>query len=215
MSSRRPPPADQGTPDSEQALRAELRRSARPCLLTGGQTGVDTAAARAGLRAGLPVHLVFPLGLRQEDGPLTSARRSQLNGATLHELSNPEFRYRTWTCVYLSDAVILIDPAGGDGCQETSRAADHLARPLLDLTAGLQLLQPERPISRLAHPKPLTAWLERTRPAVLMVAGCRASVLADQGLGAGLDLQLNALAAVISAAFADLLSPQAEHPSRR
>ena len=42
-------------------------------MLTGGQTGVDTAAARAALAAGLPVHLVFPCGFRQEDGPLTRA----------------------------------------------------------------------------------------------------------------------------------------------
>ena len=52
----------------------------------------------------------------------------------LHELASPDFRQRTWTCVYLTDAVILLDPAGGDGCQETIRAADHLGRPLLDLT---------------------------------------------------------------------------------
>lgn len=215
MSSRHPPRTDQGISDSEQTLRAELRRSANPCVLTGGQTGVDTVAALAALRAGLPVHLVFPLGFRQEDGPLPSDRRRALHGATLHELTSPEFRYRTWTCVYLSDAVILIDPAGGDGCQETIRAADRLARPLLDLTAGLQLLQPERPVSRLARPDQVTAWLERTRPAVLMVAGCRASVLADQGVGVGLDRQLDALLAVISATFVERLSPQAGRPSRR
>lgn len=215
MSSRRPRPADQGTPGSEQTLRAELRRSPHPCVLTGGQTGVDIAAALAGLRAGLPVHLVFPLGYRQEGGPLPSDLRRALHGACLHELTSPEFRYRTWTCAYLSDAVILIDPAGGDGCQETIRAAARLARPLLDLTAGLQLLQPERPVSRLARPERITAWLERTRPSILMVAGCRASVLADHGAGVGLDRQLDALLAVISATFAERLSPPAVHPSRR
>lgn len=104
------------------------------CVLTGGQTGVDTLAAQSALRAGLAVHLVFPLGFRQEDGPLTPARRAELSGAILHELASPDFRLRTWTCAYLSDAIILLDPAGGDGCRETIRAATHLGRPLLNLS---------------------------------------------------------------------------------
>ena len=102
-------------------------------MLTGGQTGVDTAAARAALSAGLPVHLIFPRGLRQEDGPITADRRRGLRGAVLHELASGEFRHRTRTCVYLADAVILIDPAGGEGCRETQRAARDLGRPLLTL----------------------------------------------------------------------------------
>ena len=100
-------------------------------VLTGGQTGVDTYAALAALRTGLPVHLVYPSGYRQEDGPLTAARRRRLAGAWLHELGSASFRYRTWTCVYLADAVILLDPAGGSGCRETLRAARKLGRPLL------------------------------------------------------------------------------------
>src|SRR5260221_12721749 len=106
-------------------------------VLTGGQTGVDTAAARAALVAGLVVHVVFPCGYRQEDGPITPAGRRALRGAVLHELASPEFGDRTWTCVALADAVILIDPAGGDGCQETIRAAEQLGRPLLNLPARL------------------------------------------------------------------------------
>jgi predicted Rossmann fold nucleotide-binding protein DprA/Smf involved in DNA uptake len=57
------------------SLRRDVRASAGLTIVTGGQTGVDTFAALAALRAGLPVHLIFPAGLRQEDGSLTPSRR--------------------------------------------------------------------------------------------------------------------------------------------
>ena len=170
---------DAGRPDpespaagiaAEHDLRATLRRGPGISLLTGGQTGVDTAAALAALGADLPVHLVFPRGLRQEDGPITPARRRALRGAVLHELPSDDFRDRTRTCVSLSDAVILIDPAGGAGCRETERAARDLGRPLLALVgpgAGAP-----------AGPDEVAGWIERTQPRVLMLAGCRGSLLA-------------------------------------
>src|ERR1700685_74263 len=116
-------------PWEQPSLREHIARAqAGRCVLTGGPTGGDTLAPRSALRAGLAVHLVFPLGLRQEDGPFMPIRQVELSGATLHELASPDFRLRTWTCAYLSDAIILLDPAGGDGCQETVRAASHLGR---------------------------------------------------------------------------------------
>jgi hypothetical protein len=153
----------------ERHLRALVRSEPGLIVLTGGQTGVDTYAAVAALQAGLPVHQVFPAGYRQEDGELTAARRRQLGGAVLHELSSASFQYRTWTCAYLADVVVLLDPAGGTGCAETVRAARQLGRPLL------------RPA-----PGELTAddaadWLAETAARVLMVAGCRASLLASAG----------------------------------
>jgi Circularly permutated YpsA SLOG family len=141
-------------------------------VLTGGQTGVDTWAAQAALRAGLAVQLIFPAGYRQEDGRLTPARRRQLTGATMHELRSASFRYRTWTSVYLSDAVVLLDPAGGVGCRETGLAARRLSRPLLTPESGVSVAA-------------VDAWLAESDCRVLMVAGCRASVLAQAGAGAG------------------------------
>ncbi len=165
-------------PDIEARLRRDLRASEGITIVTGGQTGVDTYAAQTALQAGLPVHLIFPAGLRQEDGGLTRSRRDQLAGAILHELPDASFRYRTWTCAYVSDAVLLLDPAGGSGCQETARAARQLGRPLL------------RP-----SPSQLTAelaagWLADTCARVVLVAGCRASLLARAGESDGLRTQL-------------------------
>ena len=162
----------------EQELRVQIRAALGLTVLTGGQTGVDTYAALAALRVGLRVHLVYPQGYRQEDGALTPARRRRLSGAVLHELGSASFRYRTWTCVYLADVVVLLDPAGGSGCQETVRAARKLGRPLLAPEPGS--LSAEQ----------IADWLASTRAHVLMVAGCRASVLASKGKGRGLRTDL-------------------------
>jgi hypothetical protein len=166
-------------PSAEASLRRDVHAGAGLTIVTGGQTGIDTYGALAALAAGLPVHLIFPAGLRQEDGGLTPLRREELVGAILHELPDPSFRYRTWTCVYVSDAVLLLDPAGGSGCQETARAARELGRPLLrpepgSLTAGLA-----------------ASWLAETGARVLLVAGCRASLLARAGRGGDLRTQLS------------------------
>ena len=162
---------------------AQLHRLVREApgltVLTGGQTGVDTYAAQAAGRAGLSVHLVFPRGLRQEDGVLTPARRRRLAGAAVHELSAPSFRYRTWTCAYLADAVLLLDPAGGAGCRETAQAARLLGRPLLHVTQPGQLTAAR-----------LTDWLAGADARVLLVAGCRASVLARAAKGSGVRADL-------------------------
>jgi hypothetical protein len=123
----------------------------------------------AALRTGLAVQVVFPRGLRQEDGGLTATRRRQFAGAAVHELGSASFRYRTWTCAYLADVVLLLDPAGGSGCRETARAAHKLGRPLLG-PAGL-----DRPLATAVED-----WLALADARVLMVAGCRASVLARQ-----------------------------------
>jgi uncharacterized iron-regulated membrane protein len=165
----------------DRELRQVMRPAAGLAVLTGGQTGVDTEAALAALSAGLVTHLVFPRGYRQEDGPLSQARRQALRGAASYELSLPEFRYRTWTCVYLADAVILLDPAGGEGCQQTRLAARSIGRPLLESPASLDTGR-------------LLGWLRRTRARTLMVAGCRGSQLATVGLAAQVRLDVTVIA---------------------
>jgi len=167
----------------EQSLRGLVRAAPGLTVLTGGQTGVDTYAAVAALHAGLTVHLVLPSGYRQEDGPLTPARRRRFAGAILNELPSDSFRYRTWTCAYLADAVLLLDPAGGSGCRETARAATRLGRPLLISRSGALTAEQT------------TAWLADAGTRVFMVAGCRASVLASKGKGRGLRTELAAIMA--------------------
>ena len=164
------------------ALRAELRQTPGICVLTGGQTGADTIAAVAALRAGLPVHLLFPSGFRQEDGPITAERRHELHGAVFHELATAGFRERTWACVGLADAVVLVDPAGGDGCRETVVAARELGRPLLAMSEARGWGGGSAAVGRRPAPAddPAT-WLDRTGARVLMVAGCRGSLLAAAG----------------------------------
>jgi hypothetical protein len=158
---------------TERHLRQVVRSEPGLTVLTGGQTGVDTYAALAAARAGLLVHLVFPAGYRQEDGRLTAVRRRQLSGAVLHELCSASFRYRTWTCVYIADAVVLLDPAGGAGCRETVRAARKVGRPLLSLKSG-EVTAPQT-----------ADWLAETGARILMVAGCRGSLLASKGKARG------------------------------
>jgi hypothetical protein len=169
-----------GAAVAESALRQQVRSAAGLIIVTGGQTGVDTYAAHAALHAGLPVRVIFPAGLRQEDGGLTAARRRRLRGAELHELTSASFRYRTWTCVYVSDAVLLLDPAGGSGCRETLRAARSLGRPLFAPDPGSLTCETA------------AAWLAETAARVVLVAGCRSSVLGRRGKGQGLRTQLAA-----------------------
>ena len=164
------------------ALRAGLHSTQGLRVLTGGQTGVDTIAAVAALRAGLPVHMLFPRGFRQEDGPLTDERRRELDGAELHELASAEFRDRTRACVGGSDAVVLIDPAGGDGCRETAVAARELGRPLLVTTGPPGAGGGSGPGGRgPAEAAEVAAWLAETGARVLMIAGCRGRLLAAAG----------------------------------
>ena len=171
------PPADLEL-HADLELRAELRVTPGITVLTGGQTGVDTLAARAALAVGLPVHMVFPHGFRQEDGPLTAERRAELHGAVLHQLASTGFAQRTWTCVSLADAVLLVDPAGGDGCKETARAADRLQRPLLNLTARSS--EAGGSVSGGDIGTAIRTFLSVNGAQVLMIAGCRGSLLAGQ-----------------------------------
>jgi hypothetical protein len=181
------------------SIREKIARAqAGRCVLTGGQTGVDTLAAQAAVRAGLAAHLVFPLGLRQETGALTPAGRAELAGATVHELASPDFRLRTWTCSFLGDAIILLDPAGGDGCQETIHAASQIGRPLLDLTSFTEISEGEklRGLNRL--PRLIMQWATDNEVRVLMIAGCRASLLAAHGRAPGLRATLEEIVAALA-----------------
>ncbi len=198
-------------PESAGTIAAALRAEPGLVVLTGGQTGVDTLAARAALAAGLAVHIAFPRGLRQEDGPVTAERLAHLRGAVLHELPVAEFAERTRACVGLADAVILVDPAGGDGCAETVRAATQLGRPLLYLTSlvtgGSEVAAgPSRPVTT-DIPAAVRTFLGENASTVVLIAGCRASLLAATGTTA-------AVAEVVGAVMSALAAVAAGRPAR-
>jgi hypothetical protein len=183
-------PSDDFQADAD--LRDRLHAGPSQVVLTGGQTGVDSHAARAAIEAGLTVRLVFPQGLRQEDGSLTPARRRRLTAATVHELPSDSFRFRTWTCAWLADVVLLLDPAGGAGCRETVRAANQLGRPLLSPAPG-QLTAEQT-----------ANWLALKGARVLMVAGCRASQLARMAASSGVRADLTTVMAGAAVRSAEL-----------
>src|SRR5262249_31768065 len=119
--------------------------------------------------------------------------------AALHELTSPEFEVRTWTCVGLADAVILIDPAGGEGCQQTIRAARRLGRPLLDLTASLEVPDPAGRLAQGIDVAPaVRESIGDNKTHVLMIAGCRGSLLASRGKTADVEACVAAIAAVLA-----------------
>ena len=150
-------------------------------VITGGQTGVDTLAAEAALAAGLPVRLIFPAGLLQEDGPLTPPRRARLSGAVLHELDFPDFPVPHLDLRVPGGRRHPAGPGGGEGCQETARAARGLGRPLLELNGG--------PVSAAA----VAAFAARADARVLDIAGCRGSVLDRWDSGADLRAEIDAV----------------------
>ena len=133
MTSQAPPPPDPALDRIRSEIRGEARGAVDSSLglriLTGGQTGVDTMAAVEALAAGFRPHVVFPRGYLQEDGPLTAERRQALDGAVLHQLTATAWAARTWSCVRLADAVILIDrPAAKAAARQPGRRQPSAGR---------------------------------------------------------------------------------------
>lgn len=150
---------------TEGRLIASVHRSPGLAVLTGGQTGVDELAAAASASAAIPTHVVMPQGGRRETGAFAAAGPT----VRVHQLASPSYRYRTWACVYASDAVILIDYAGSEGGHETRLAARWLNRPLIEV-ADAALTTGD-----------LDAWLAGIAPEAVLIAGNRASLLASAG----------------------------------
>lgn len=167
-----------------------VRTSPGLTVLTGGQTGIDTFAAKAATGCGLPVHAIFPENLRQEDGALAGDKTGCWDAARLHELGSPSFRYRTWATVYMSDGVILADRAGGEGSREAAIAAEHLSRPLLNI--GPHVIKAAE----------ISGWLASNNVRTVLVAGSRASLMTTR---ASLDEQIEEVARGVCMRNAELL----------
>lgn len=130
-------------------------------IVSGGQTGADRGALDAAMALGLEHGGFCPRGRRAEDGIIPERYR-------LTETGSREYAVRTEKNVVESDATVLFTrgPATGGSALTAALARQH-HRPFLhlDLAQG----DPEDAAAA------LRAWLDRHRPAVLNVAGSRAS----------------------------------------
>lgn len=131
-------------------------------IVSGGQTGVDRAAWDVAIELGLVIGGWVPKGRAAEDGEIP-ARYSGLR-----EADSSEPAVRTRRNVRDSDATLILSrgPCTG-GSLLTFEEAVRLGRPVLhvDLSGRTDA----------AAAIEVTAWLAAIRPAVLNVAGPRAS----------------------------------------
>lgn len=136
-------------------------------LISGGQTGVDRAALDVALEFGIPAGGWCPAGRRSAHGPIPARY-------PLVETETPAYPQRTRQNIRDSDATLVItrgEPSGGTLL--TVRLAERLKRPCLVIDLASQCPQ----AARIA----ILEWLQNIRPAILNVAGPRASE--SPGLG--------------------------------
>jgi hypothetical protein len=131
-------------------------------IISGGQTGADRAALDVGIERGLQAGGWIPKGRLAEDGPIST----QYAGLVEADSSDPTVR--TVRNVRDSDATLIVShgPLTG-GSLVTFEAAGRFRKPVLHL--DLQQLAPDSAAARLLE------WLAAVDPAVLNVAGPRAS----------------------------------------
>lgn len=130
-------------------------------IISGGQTGADLAALDAAIALGMPHGGWLPRGRKTEAGPLSSRYRLQEN-------DSPRYRDRTERNILAADATLICShgPLSGGSALTEALAIRH-DRPFLHidfvhspLTSATSLVQ---------------GWLDTIHPAVLNVAGPRAS----------------------------------------
>ena len=135
-------------------------------IVSGGQTGVDRAAFDFAITRGVPQGGWVPAGRMAEDGPLPARYAVRETPSTAVE-ERTEWNTRD------SDATLIV--TGGPleaGSLYTQEMAQKYGRPRLHVDLGR--IGPEEAA------RAVREWLEATRPAVLNVAGPRAS--SDPGI---------------------------------
>lgn len=137
-----------------------LRISPAPTVISGGQSGADSAGLEAASFLGLPAFAVLPKGKRRENGDFDEyVRRSGISVRAL-ELGSESYRFRTYASAYFADATVIYDYVGSEGTRAAVSACAYFGRPCLVLsgTDG-------------EHSERLNAFLSACRPDVLNVAG--------------------------------------------
>ena len=131
-------------------------------IISGGQTGADRAALDVALELGFEVGGWVPLGRAAEDGPIPD------HYPNLREAETAEPGVRTKLNVEGSDATVVLSHGTlSGGSALTVRLAEQLERPLIHLDLD-RLTEQEASVD-------LDRWLARLRPAILNIAGPRAS----------------------------------------
>ncbi|MBP3193904.1 putative molybdenum carrier protein [Natronogracilivirgula saccharolytica] len=135
-------------------------------IISGAQTGADRAALDAALELGIPCGGWVPKGRYAEDGEIPERYPD------LKETPDAEVEMRTEWNIRDSDATLIVShgPLEG-GSLYTKVKAGELGKPWLHLD-----------LSGLSHDQAVTTarkWLEDVRPAVLNIAGSRASKDSD------------------------------------
>jgi hypothetical protein len=131
-------------------------------IVSGGQTGVDRAALDVAIELGIPTGGWVPKGRRAEDGVIPARY------ANLREAESRDPAVRTCLNVRDSDATLILShgPLTG-GSRLTLAEATRLGRPALHVDLA------DRPDADVAAA--IRAWLSVVRPAILNIAGPRAS----------------------------------------
>ena len=131
-------------------------------IISGGQTGADRAALDFALERGIPIGGWVPRGRLAEDGRIPERY------AGLVETESADPAVRTARNVRDSDATLILSHGPLDGGSLlTHREATRIGKAVLHL--DLQAIALDAAADR------LRVWLGEVRPAILNVAGPRAS----------------------------------------
>jgi hypothetical protein len=137
-------------------------------IVCGGQTGVDRAALDVALRLGVQCGGWVPRGRLAEDGVIPSTYPG------LAEAPDERPETRTALNVRDSDATLIVSRGElSGGSRFTARSAREQHRPCLHVNLAAQA-----PADAVRE---VRAWLRAVRPAVLHVAGPRASEDSEAG----------------------------------
>ncbi len=145
----------------EGAYYHELRLSPAPAVISGGQSGIDSAALMAASFLGLPAFAIMPKNGRREGCTIEEFQKSTGTVLRKIELATTSYRFRTYANVYFSDVTVIYDFVGkSEGTLATEDACKFFQRPYL-------LLQETG--NRAAET--LFAFLKKHRPQVINFAG--------------------------------------------
>ena len=130
-------------------------------IISGGQTGADRAALDAAIALGVPHGGWLPKGRKTEAGPLPMHY-------ALHELTSRRYRDRTEKNIVAADATLLFSfgPLSGGSALTEALTLRH-NRPCLHVDFEL--------VNAAQATALVEKWLAELQPAILNVAGPRAS----------------------------------------